>query len=485
MKRNIQAIPLDLIKLDQENVRFGGDVAISQREAIEFMMADSDDGKKILKLAEHIAVNGLDPTELQLATPSPDNDGTYIVLEGNRRLTALKLLQNPNLCPDEKLVRGFSDAQILLNGNYPSSIECAVIPTREEGDKWIELKHTGQNNGIGRVNWNGDIRDERRARQTGVESIGRQIRNLICDNLHIFSSAAKDNVKHIPVTTLTRLFSSLPAQTAFGLKVVNKELTPQFKLQFIKPSVEFALELFVNQGYNVKDIMSDLDRKKFILCIPPEISPEKVSETIVKESSNSQDKGPNYTTDSENKSENNSFADKSNDLESENSTETKEKQTRARPSARARKYLTPWSLNITNNRINEIYRELRSKLVVNDCPNSASITFRVFIEVSADFYMDNEKQAGRVILRTDNNKPINVDDKLSAKVQAVASHLETQGLLDKHQAKALKKRATSADSIGSIDHLNQFVHSSACAPLPSELNDIADEYRPFFEAIWN
>ncbi|MFD2016916.1 ParB N-terminal domain-containing protein [Vibrio olivae] len=109
MERNIQRIPLNSIKLDQQNVRFGGDVAQSQREAIELMMADVEDIKKLVKLSEHIAQNGLDPTELQLVYP--ESEDSYVVIEGNRRLTALKMLQNPLLCPVEKYVRSFRDAQ--------------------------------------------------------------------------------------------------------------------------------------------------------------------------------------------------------------------------------------------------------------------------------------------------------------------------------------------------------------------------------------
>ncbi|PWI78712.1 hypothetical protein DEO48_18080 [Enterobacter sp. CGMCC 5087] len=40
MKRDIRSIKFNLIKLDQENVRFGGDIAQNQREAIELMLAD-------------------------------------------------------------------------------------------------------------------------------------------------------------------------------------------------------------------------------------------------------------------------------------------------------------------------------------------------------------------------------------------------------------------------------------------------------------
>jgi hypothetical protein len=71
------------------------------------------------------------------------------------------------------------------------------------------------------------------------------------------------------------------------------------------------------------------------------------------------------------------------------------------------------------------------------------------------------------------------------KVQSIAKHLELKGDLASPASKAIFKRATSFDSVGSVDHFNLFVHSSASAPVPSELKDIADEYRPLLEAIWN
>ena len=212
MMRDIRVISLDQIKLDQENVRFGNDVAQNQREAIKLMLSNPEEAKKILRLAEHIVENGLDPTELQLVTP--DEDGNFIVLEGNRRLTALKLLQRPDLCPADRDYKGFLKAHHSLTDGVPESLQCSVVPTRADGDVWIELKHTGENRGAGRVGWDSDIRDERRARQTGIESIGRQIRNLIVDNQHIFTNKAALDVFEIDVTTLTRIFSSTLGQNA-------------------------------------------------------------------------------------------------------------------------------------------------------------------------------------------------------------------------------------------------------------------------------
>jgi hypothetical protein len=472
LKRQIQEIPLALLKLDQENVRFGGDVAQNQREAIELMMADPDDAKKILRLAEHIATNGLDPTELQLVTP--DSEGSYIVLEGNRRLTALKLLTKPDLCPEEKLLKGFFAAQAKLNGVLPTTIDCSVVNSRAEGDIWIELKHTGQNNGVGRVDWSSDIRDERRARQTGVQSIGRQIRELVKDNSHIFSANCIKDVFSIDVTTLTRLFSSTPAQQAFALKIENKELVPVLDLRCIAPSVEFAVQMFVHEGYNVNDIRNDDDRKTFVSHIPPELSPFKLAEVGKHNKNNPQD------ADGSNGQSN--FPPSSPHLPTEKA--PKDKKTYANPSSKARKYLIPWSLNIANSRINEIYRELRKGIEVQKLPNAAAVTFRVFIEVTCDDYIEIHKTGNTPVIRDDNGKKVGDQDKLSTKIRAVSAHLASANLINAEQCKTISKRASSTDTVGSVDHFNLFVHGSASAPIPSELKDIADEYKPFFEAIW-
>lgn len=508
MSRDIRSIPLDLIKLDQENVRFGNDIAQNQREALDLLMADPEDARKLLRLAQHIAENGLDPTELQLVTP--DGEGNYIVLEGNRRLTAIKLLQRPDLCPVEKVFRGFMAAHNLLGFALPQMLQCSVVSTRAEGDKWIELKHTGQNNGVGRVGWDSDIRDERRARQTGVESIGRQLRNLIKDNPRVFSTKAISDVFQIPVTTLTRLFSSSPAQKTFQFKIESKELIPLVPLALLAPSVEFALDLFVNEGYNVNDIRSDENRVMFVSHIPPELSPQKLlSESIRLVGAGQLPPSPSAAASSSepdlgavSSSSNSAAVPDVNEQSvlpgmstisptgsvSSSVPEVQVKPAiRAKPSSRARKFLVPWSLDIPNNRINTIYRDLRKTLVVDECPNAVAVMFRVFIEVTCDDFIQRQALANNPVLRVDTQRPAKDGmggDKLSMKVQSVAKFLEAKNDLAAPASKAIFKRATSFDSVGSVDHFNLFVHSSASAPVPSELKDIADEYRPLLEAIW-
>ncbi|WP_416769293.1 hypothetical protein ACMGT0_19200 [Pseudomonas sp. RHF3.3-3] len=538
MMRDIRVISLDKIKLDQENVRFGNDVALNQREAIKLMLSNPEDAKKILRLAEHIAENGLDPTELQLVTP--DEDGNFIVLEGNRRLTALKLLQRPDLCPSDRGYKGFAKAHSQLLNGIPENLQCSVVESRAAGDLWIELKHTGENRGVGRVGWDSDIRDERRARQTGVESIGRQVRNLVNDNQHIFSAKAALDVMEVDVTTLTRIFASSLGQSTFRLKVENKTLVPQLPLEHIAPSLEFLLEMFVSHGYNVNDVRNHENQKTTLGHIPPEYLPHKLAEAAkfrdkpaeqdpnvgvnkvpsgdTKQSPESGQKAyaPSSGNDSGvsgshvNGDPNNNKGIDANTAtsqpeasqapqESESDTgnpyattpskfdSPKEPDIRAKPQVRARKYLTPWSLKIHNTRINAIYKELRTILKVDDCPNAAAITFRVFLETTCDEYIKLKKEAGTPILRWDTNHEVRGGvggDKLTIKVQAVIKYLQAKNLVAAGPAKAIFKRAGSSDQPGSIDHFNLFVHSAHGAPVPSELKDIAEEYRPMLEAIW-
>ena len=130
----IKKIKLTSLFVNTENYRF--EPLSSQKEAIDKMIEDQD---------------------LIMVTPSEDVN-KYIVLEGNRRITSLKLLNNPTLIDDkysslrkrfQKLQKEHPDAILNLK-----SIDCAVFDNPTEADIWIKRKHSGELNGIGTVTWN-------------------------------------------------------------------------------------------------------------------------------------------------------------------------------------------------------------------------------------------------------------------------------------------------------------------------------------------
>jgi hypothetical protein len=88
-------IGLDELLVNPENYRF--DPVRNQQEAMLTMLRSQKD--KILKLARNIAQRGLHPAR-RLVVKEVDG-GKYVIREGNRRFTALKLMTDPDELPDE------------------------------------------------------------------------------------------------------------------------------------------------------------------------------------------------------------------------------------------------------------------------------------------------------------------------------------------------------------------------------------------------
>lgn len=91
----IEEISVDDLLLDVGNarIRTGAD----QRDCIEKILAKED---QMLTLIQDIAENGLTTMPILI---QPLDDGKWLVWDGNRRTTALKLLKNPERCPVEYL----------------------------------------------------------------------------------------------------------------------------------------------------------------------------------------------------------------------------------------------------------------------------------------------------------------------------------------------------------------------------------------------
>lgn len=497
MKRDIRDIPISDLLLDERNTRFAGDVASNQKEAMSLLLADPKEAKELVELALHIAQNGLDPSELQLVLPS--NDNKYIVLEGNRRTTALKLLLNPSACPNTNIYPRFLEASKKLAVPMPSSVECSVVSTREEGEKWKVLKHTAGHGGAGRTEWSSEAREEFRFQQTGEKSIGRQIRELVTSNSNYFDSDVVSGVNSIPITILTRLFSSRPAQDYYGLKNDAGTLVNIHDLKYIAPSLNYSLLLFKDHGYNTNHIRNHEDRQDFVSKIPEELLPSylMVNDQSNSPSSGSFDKHDNEQNNvsSENTINNNggkvSFEEKPENSETKNTENEKPKKPRSRPDERLRKKLINWPLSINNPKINALYGELKDqKFDVDKFPNAAAVAFRVLIETSSDHYLAQLKENNVIIdlegkVLEQEGRELKSGSRLSHKIKGITKYLESEKLLTKECSRDIIRRATSENTSGSMDHFNMFVHGISTIPNPIEIKIFATAYRPYLEAIWN
>lgn len=119
------------------------------------------EGPKTLALAESVAQEGVSPMERLLVIPAEQDAGRFIVLEGNRRLTALKILAEPTLADtvlnpsQQKRLKKWS-AEYKKRGEV-DLLECVVFASREEANPWVERRHRGDQGGLGIVRTAGRI----------------------------------------------------------------------------------------------------------------------------------------------------------------------------------------------------------------------------------------------------------------------------------------------------------------------------------------
>ena len=84
----IQLIPIAQLLIDSDNPRIE-DIGVSQRDAIRTLVGSLQ--RKIISLAKDIVEHGLNPSEALIVMPHSKSPVRYIVLEGNRRICALKV----------------------------------------------------------------------------------------------------------------------------------------------------------------------------------------------------------------------------------------------------------------------------------------------------------------------------------------------------------------------------------------------------------
>ena len=145
-------IEFDRVFLDQSNPRH--EPFDDQDAVIEYLCRD----EQVLALARDIAKNGLNP--LELFALIPDGEDAYFSAEGNRRLCALKLLNDSDLAPPDQR-KAFDHASSTWTPIH--QLFAVVFDDRDEVRLWLDRIHAGFAEGRGRRQWNA----EQKARNSG------------------------------------------------------------------------------------------------------------------------------------------------------------------------------------------------------------------------------------------------------------------------------------------------------------------------------
>lgn len=134
MTDEIQNITLNNLLLDPENPRLPESVERDQQSMIDYIA----DTTAIEELMVAIAENDFFLGEPIIVVPAPIKKGKFIVVEGNRRLTAVKLLNDPATCssPGERMRAIAGEAK-----HKPVALPVVVRETREEVLPYLGFRH--------------------------------------------------------------------------------------------------------------------------------------------------------------------------------------------------------------------------------------------------------------------------------------------------------------------------------------------------------
>ncbi len=212
----------ELIDIDDlypfpENYRF--DPVSNFEEAILTMVEVM--GPKLITLTRSILDRGgIDPSILpNVIFYSHENKHKYIVLEGNRRVTALKIIHNVDIIIKSRHYEKYKTLLSKYNtNNLTHKIMCAVYSKKEDSDSWTFLRHTGENDGEGLISWD-PISVERFKVTTGLEKPNVSY----CLNKYLI----ENNLKRIPPktsTTFLRILNSSYGKKYYGLSVLDNNL---------------------------------------------------------------------------------------------------------------------------------------------------------------------------------------------------------------------------------------------------------------------
>ncbi|MGE4294884.1 MAG: hypothetical protein AB7E49_04195 [Campylobacterales bacterium] len=187
-----KTIKISEIDLDVNNPRFPP--VSNQRDAIQSMLRDQ--GDKIVSLAADIYEKGLNPSSKLILFKSGSR---YIDGDGNRRVTALKILETPSLADFMPKIKNKIDAILKKYGSIPSEAGCVVFEDRDSIRHWVAINHGGEQGGRGQISWN----SEQKSRFESKPSIGVEALDFLMHEKAI----TKDDKERIQKTTLDRLLS--------------------------------------------------------------------------------------------------------------------------------------------------------------------------------------------------------------------------------------------------------------------------------------
>lgn len=443
----MKQIAVQDLMLDQDNPRFPP--TATQRDAVRALLAD--DPPKLLNLIEDITTTGgLNPLD-NVCVVMDGKDP--VVVEGNRRVASLKLLRNPALADEPTDVSRIQ--KLRKAGKGPDTVECFVAGSRDEARHWIELRHTGENNGVGTKPWNAEQANRyRRRANTQADKAMRFCEAVVQEFPN--DDELIDNVnkaKKERLTTIGRLVADPAVAQAFGFQITADDVLFDFESDEMLEGVRYIFRGMSGNApageSSVSKIKNKSDRTDYIIkagAVLPSPDGRLPNPRLPGGSPDSSKPDPGAT---------------------------KGPAGGLRPPKIEAHIFDGLKLPSFSERVRHVLRASQ-KLRIDDATPVCAVMLRVVLEMAV-----TEVGAGASWFKESQT--------FAEKLKQALLHLDPE--CDKPRKRNKKYEAawtTSQSSAGggiAVEQMNSYVHNFMSHPLPSELRTLSLNFRPLLEDL--
>ena len=396
-------------------------------------------------LMASIRDDGLDPGDSLYVVRSEDGPD-FVVLEGNRRLSALKVLSNPDVLAGTDLPEGTKKQLDQEATGFERSevepIRCVCFGDREEANDWIRRRHTGVRRGEGRINWKPLEIQRFSGDYTTIDVIDFVGRNggyskEEWEKAHSALGGQKS-------TNLTRLLASAAGQAHLGITVQTEPsrktpllgVDPNWVLQVLKRIVDDILK----DAANSRRLNTAADIEKYFADLPSELQPG--ADTAAARP--------------------NAFKDIT--LPGSRPKPPRKPTPKTKPVPRTRKTLAPKKHPFDTTKSTRLVMLLKEAgtLDIGKFPLSSAFVLRAVVELAVNDYMDdNSLPRGLKGSQREFGLPKKADD--------VLSHIVSSGAVSASDLRAFRRNLLDKRSACSIQALNGFVHGPYDLPTADAL----------------
>lgn len=446
---------LSQLKLDQQNIRTGNQP--DQRAAIRALVEDQK--QMLVNLALDLMDVGPSPGEPIWVTADPDDAGQFIVLEGNRRVTALKMLDNPLLAAETDYSTEFAAMAKEFVLKPRRELEAQIFASREDAWPWIERRHMSAASGVGLQPWKSLALE--RHKLGGGGSIRRSllVLNYLDDGSNAFQEVGA--IINAKSTTVDRVLNAPAMVDALGIHISRKDRTVQFANADEIAGRRLLRDLITAMAkpeFRFSTIRDDTDRDTFV---------RRFAGGAARGS------GPPDTTGGAG-------------MAVSGGTDRPAGAGRKRLIEPIRPTLAPKgdrAFNVPGKRLNKLYSECR-KISLLGNENAAALLLRVFIELSSEAFLVETNTPLPVAITVKKGKTdwceigVTLNDKITAVLPLIDTTPRT-----KMQLKDARVALANSHKAGSIDTLHSYFHNLDVSPDGPSLRAAWDTWENYLRLL--